>query len=58
MVRLRLEQTRSVASCEARFNLQRLMLNAQRPIQKVGRWLLGIGRWTFAFSGHDKSSAD
>jgi hypothetical protein len=31
------------------FNVQRSTPNAQRPIQTVGCWTLGVERWTFSF---------
>jgi hypothetical protein len=31
------------------FNAQRLTPNAQRSIQTVGRWTLGVERWAFSF---------
>jgi hypothetical protein len=31
------------------FNVQRSMPDAQRPIQTVGCWMLGVERWTFSF---------
>jgi hypothetical protein len=30
------------------FNAQRSTLNAQRPIERVGRWMLDIERWAFS----------
>jgi hypothetical protein len=31
------------------FNTQCTTLNAQRPIQPLGRWMLGVERWAFSF---------
>ena len=38
------------------FNAQRPTLNAQRSIQTVRRWMLGVGWWTFSASGRVKGA--
>jgi hypothetical protein len=38
------------------FNAQRSTPNAQRSIQRVGRWKLDVERWTFSSSGRVKGA--
>ena len=38
------------------FNAQRPTLNAQRSIQTVRRWMLGVGCWAFSASGRVKGA--
>ena len=38
------------------FNAQRSTPNAQRPIQTVGRWMLGVERWAFSACGRVKGA--
>src|SRR6476469_10464307 len=38
------------------FSVQRSTLNTQHSIQKVGRWMLDVGRWAFSSFGRVKGA--